>query len=46
MEEVILKKSYMIQSIQGTSLSKTLNGKYLKSVILAFDKTLKLKNDR
>jgi hypothetical protein len=29
-EEVILGNSYMVQSIQGTSLPRTLNGKYLK----------------
>jgi hypothetical protein len=29
-EEVILKNSYMVQSVQGTSLSRALNGKYLK----------------
>jgi hypothetical protein len=29
-EEVIPKNSYMIHSIQGTSLPKTLNGKYFK----------------
>jgi hypothetical protein len=29
-EEVISGNSYMVQSIQGTSLPRTLNGKYLK----------------
>jgi hypothetical protein len=29
-EEVIPKNSYMVQSIQGTSLPRALNGKYLK----------------
>jgi hypothetical protein len=29
-EEVILGNSYMVQSIQGTSMPRTLNGKYLK----------------
>jgi hypothetical protein len=29
-EEVILKNSYMIQSVQGTSLPRALNEKYLK----------------
>jgi hypothetical protein len=29
-EEVILGNSYMVQSIQGTSLPRALNGKYLK----------------
>jgi hypothetical protein len=29
-EEVILKNSYMVQSIQGTSLPGALNEKYLK----------------
>jgi hypothetical protein len=30
-EEVILGNSYMVQSIQGTSLPRALNGKYLKN---------------
>jgi hypothetical protein len=30
MEKVIPKNSYMIQSVQGTSLLTVLNGKYLK----------------
>jgi hypothetical protein len=34
----------MVHSVQGTSLPRVLNGKYLKSIILAFGKTLKLKN--
>jgi hypothetical protein len=42
-EEVILRNSYMVQSIQGTSLPRALNGKYLKSIVLVFDKTLELK---
>jgi hypothetical protein len=29
-KEVILENSYMIHSVQGTSLPKTLNVKYLK----------------
>jgi hypothetical protein len=29
-EEVIPKNSYMVQSVQGTSLPRTLNEKYLK----------------
>jgi hypothetical protein len=29
-EEVIPKNSYMVQSVQGTSLPSALNGKYLK----------------
>jgi hypothetical protein len=29
-EEVIHKNYYMVQSVQGTSLSRTLNKKYLK----------------
>jgi hypothetical protein len=33
----------MVQNIQGTSLPRALNGKYLKSIILVFDKTLELK---
>jgi hypothetical protein len=44
-EEVILRNSYMIQSVQGTSLPRALNKKYLKCTILAFDKTLELEND-
>jgi hypothetical protein len=28
-EDVILRNYYMVQSIQGTSLSRALNGKYL-----------------
>jgi hypothetical protein len=45
-EEVILRNLYMVQSIQGTSLPRILNGKYLKSTILSFDKTLELENGR
>jgi hypothetical protein len=30
-EEVILGNSYMVQSIQGTSLPRALSGKYLKN---------------
>jgi hypothetical protein len=29
-EEVIPENSYMVQSVQGTSQSRALNGKYLK----------------
>jgi hypothetical protein len=29
-EEVVLGNSYMVQSVQGTSLSRAHNGKYLK----------------
>jgi hypothetical protein len=29
-EEIILKNSYMVQNVQGTSLPRELNGKYLK----------------
>jgi hypothetical protein len=29
-EEVILRNSYMVQSVQGTSPPRVLNGKYLK----------------
>jgi hypothetical protein len=36
----------MVQSIQETSLPRVRSGKYLKSTILAFGKTLKLKNGR
>jgi hypothetical protein len=36
----------MVQNVKGTSLPRALNEKYLKSTILAFDKTLKLKNGR
>jgi hypothetical protein len=45
-EEVISGNSYMVQSIQGTLLPRALNGKYLKSTILAFGKTLELENGR
>jgi hypothetical protein len=45
-EEVIPGNSYMVQSIQRTSLLRALNGKYLKSTILASGKTLELENDR
>jgi hypothetical protein len=37
-EEVIPEKSYMVQSIQMTSLPRALNGKYLKSINLVFGK--------
>jgi hypothetical protein len=30
-EEVIPENSYMVQSVQGTSLPRALNGKYLKN---------------
>jgi hypothetical protein len=43
-EKVIPKNSYMVQSIQGTSLPMSLNRKYLKNIILTFGKTLKLKS--
>jgi hypothetical protein len=33
-EEVILGNSYIVQSIQGTSLPRALNGKYLKKYYL------------
>jgi hypothetical protein len=45
-EEVILENSYMFHSIQGTSLTRALNGKYLKSTILSFGKVLELENGR
>jgi hypothetical protein len=45
-EEVISGNSYMVQSIQGTSLSRAINGKYLKTIILVFGRTLELENDR
>jgi hypothetical protein len=35
-EEVIPGNSYMVQSVQGTSLPRELNGKYLKFTILTF----------
>jgi hypothetical protein len=44
-EEVFLGNSYMVHSIQGTSLARAINGKYLKSTILVFGKTLELEND-
>jgi hypothetical protein len=34
----------MVQSVQGTSLPRAINGNYLKSIILAFGKTLELEN--
>jgi hypothetical protein len=43
-EKVIPGNSYMVQSIQETSLPRALNGKYLQSTILAFGKTLELEN--
>jgi hypothetical protein len=45
-EEEILKKNYMVQSVQGTLLPKALNRKYLKYTILAFGKTHELESDR
>jgi hypothetical protein len=33
-EKVIRKNSYMVQSVQGISLPRTLNGKYLKQLIM------------
>jgi hypothetical protein len=41
-EEVIPGNSYIVQSVQGTSLPRALNGKYLKSTIPIFGKTLEL----
>jgi hypothetical protein len=35
----------MVMSIQGTSLSMVLNGKYVKSIILVFGKMQELEND-
>jgi hypothetical protein len=32
-EDVILENSYMVQSVQGTSLPRALNGKYLKKIL-------------
>jgi hypothetical protein len=34
-EEVILENSYMVQSVQGTSLPRVLNIKYLKRYYLS-----------
>jgi hypothetical protein len=45
-KEVIAENFYMVQSIQGTSLPRVLNEKYLKSIILLFGKTHKLENGR
>jgi hypothetical protein len=45
-EEVILKNSYMVQSLQVTLLPRAINRKYLKSIILAFGKTFELENIR
>jgi hypothetical protein len=36
----------MVQSIQGTSLPRAINEKYLKTIILVFGRTLELENDR
>jgi hypothetical protein len=41
-EEVIPKNSYMVQSIQGTSLPRALNEKSLKKVLSLFGTTLEL----
>jgi hypothetical protein len=41
-----MRNSYMVQSIQGTLLSRAINKKYLKSTILVFDKMLELENGR
>jgi hypothetical protein len=41
-EEVIPKNSYMVQSVQGTSLPRVLNGKYLEIYYQVFGKTLEL----
>jgi hypothetical protein len=41
-EEVIPKNSYMVQSVQGTSLPRVLNGKYLEIYYQLFGKTLEL----
>jgi hypothetical protein len=32
-EEVILRNSYMVQSIQGTLQTRKINGKYMKKVL-------------
>jgi hypothetical protein len=45
-EEVILKNSYMVQSLQVTLLPRAISRKYLKSIILAFGKTFELENIR
>jgi hypothetical protein len=39
-EEVTPENSYMVQSVQGTSLPRAINRKYLKSTILVFGKML------
>jgi hypothetical protein len=44
-EEIVLRNYYMVQSIHGTSLPRTINGKYLKSITLAFGKLLELEDD-
>jgi hypothetical protein len=44
-EKVIPRNSYMVMSIQGTSLSMVLNGKYVKNIILVFGKMQELEND-
>jgi hypothetical protein len=46
-EKVIAENSYMIQTIQGTSLQRTLNEKYLKkNIILVFGNMHRLDNGR
>jgi hypothetical protein len=45
-EEEILKKNYMVQSVQGILLPKALNRKYLKMYYPTFGKTHELESDR
>jgi hypothetical protein len=43
-EKVVPRNSYMVQSIHGVSLPRAINEKYLKNIILAFDKSLELED--
>jgi hypothetical protein len=45
-KKVILKNSYMVPSVQVTSLPRALNGKYLKKYYPSVWKTLELENGR
>jgi hypothetical protein len=45
-EEVIPKNSYMVQGVQGTSLPRALNGKYLKSYYTSVGQDASVRNDR
>jgi hypothetical protein len=45
-EKVILENSYMVQSIQGTSLPRALTESTLKDIILVLGKMHRLDNDQ